>query len=139
MSFVKIARNIRGGAPLMGRQSAAPVLTMGQAEYQAAITEVLQATFGPLRNPVKALAAVANTNVRTAENWLAGRCAPSGLPMLRLMAQVPEFQARVRELTAMESDLDPRFERALNETIQLFQQSRRPREQFSLPRLRAVA
>lgn len=140
MSFDKSHRNLRGSAPLMG--ATAPVLQMGQAQYQAVITGVLQSTFGPMRNPVKALAAAANTNIRTAENWLAGRCAPSGLPLLRLMAQVPELQATIRQLTAMESDLDPRFEQAMHAAIAVFQQVRRPgREQFCIarPRLAAVA
>lgn len=138
MSFDKSHRNLSGRTPLMA--AAAPVLRMGQAEYQAEVTGVLQAVFGPQRNPVKALAAVANTNIRTAENWLAGRCAPSGLPLLRLMAQVPELQATIRRLTAMESDLDPRFEQAMHQAIAVFQQVRRPREQFCIarPRLAAV-
>ena len=137
MSFVKIHRNVRGSDPLMGK--AAPVLAIGQAEFEAVVSNALQAAFGHLRNPVKALAKVANKNERTAENWYTGKCAPNGLALLQLMAQVPELQAEVRRLTAMESDLDPRLERQLHETFLLFQQTRqRPREQFCLAPLRVA-
>lgn len=86
----------------------------------------LRRAFGDEKSAIKRIMRVANCNERAAENWYAGKNAPNALYLLRLIAEVPELQAEVRRLTAMESDLDPHFERAMSEAVRLFQQVRKP-------------
>lgn len=86
----------------------------------------LRRAFGDEKSAIKRIMRVANCNERAAENWYAGKNAPNALYLLRLIAEVPELQAEVRRLTAMESDLDPHFEKAMSEAVRLFQQVRKP-------------
>jgi len=102
--------------------AAAPVLDMRRAEFTEIVCGALEAAVANTRNPAKSLARIANTNVRTAENWLSRKCTPRGLTLLQLIAKVPELQAEVRRLTAMEADLDPMLEQQLSHTFRLFQQ-----------------
>jgi len=95
---------------------------MGQDDLTIATKNALRAAFGDSNSAIKRVAAVANCGARAAKNWLDGENPPSLLYALRLMAHVPEFQAEVRRLAAMESDLDPNFERAMSEAIAMFQQ-----------------
>ena len=116
-SHGKAGRNFRGGnGPMM----AAPVLALDQADYTSVIRETLQRAFASERNPVKRIAAAANTNIRTAKNWWEGRCTPGGLHLLKLMATVPAFQGEVRRLTAMESSLDPEFATAFDAALKAY-------------------
>lgn len=97
---------------------------IGQNEYTGLVRDALQRAFGRERHAIKRLATVANSNERTAKNWLEGRATPGGLHMLRLMATVPEFQAEVRRLTGMQSDMDPEFERELHDLFRAYQKVR---------------
>jgi len=106
--------------------AAAPILTMGQNELTRAISGALQSAFGDERDAAKRVAIIANTNDRTAENWLLGRNAPDVLHLLRLAAQIPELQAVVRQLAAMEADMDPELDRALSAVVTLMQRKARP-------------
>lgn len=82
--------------------------------------DTLQRAFSGRASPIKELAAAANINVRTAENLMAGRSAPSALVMLKLIASVPEFAAEVRRLTGMHNDIDPEFERDFQKLMQTY-------------------
>ncbi len=84
----------------------------------------LRAAFGETKAAAKNVARAANSNLRAAENWLAGRNAPDAVHMLRLMATVPEFAAEVRKLTGMASDMDPEFERDLSRLFTQWQRVR---------------
>ena len=54
---------------------------------------------------------------RTVENYTQGRCAPSGLNLLRCLATIPHLAAQADRLTGLEADLDPEAERARNDLI----------------------
>lgn len=112
-------QNFRGGPRMIA--ATAPIVGMGRAELRAWVTGTLRSTFGAEKHAAKRLALVADATPKAAENWLAGKCMPQGLSMLRLIALVPEFQAEARRLMAMEAELDPRFERQLQETFRLFE------------------
>ena len=71
--------------------AAAPIMKLGQAEYESAIHGALRRGFGHHRNPVGRIAEVANSNVSTARNWWERKCAPGGLHLLRLIAGEPIF------------------------------------------------
>jgi len=101
---------------------AAPIMRLGQAEYETAIHGALRRGFGHHRNPVGRIAEVANSNLSTARNWWERKCAPGGLHLLRLIAGEPTFQGEVRRLTGMATDLDPEFERGLVELYRLYQE-----------------
>jgi len=90
------------------------------------VASVLRNAFGDEKSAIKRIMDSAQCNERAAKNWYAGKNAPNALYLLRLIATVPELQAEVRRLTAMESDLDPHFERALSAAMTLFQKLRKP-------------
>lgn len=96
---------------------------MGQDDLTLAFSNSLREAFGETNAAVKRIAAVANCNERAARNWLEGRNPPTLLYAMRLMAHVPQLQGEMRRLAAMESSLDPNFERAMSQAIQLFQQA----------------
>lgn len=85
------------------------------------IAEALKRTFGNSKASAKLVAKAANSNAKTAANWLAGNNAPGAVHLLRLMATVPELQAEVRRLTGMEANIDPEFERDLHALFRTYQ------------------
>ncbi len=103
------------------RDLRAPIDEIGTNDFTEICGDALYTAFGRFSAPIKRIAQVANVNERTAKNWWEKKCAPGPIHTLRLMAHVPEFQGRMRELTAMEADLDPELERSLMETIRLMQ------------------
>ncbi len=100
---------------------AAPIDELGQGDLTTTIAERLRDHFGDDRHAVRKLAEAANTNERTAENWLLGKNAPGVLHFLKLMAAIPSLQAEVRRLCAMEADLDPELARDMQALITTFQ------------------
>lgn len=104
--------------------AALPIYQINQGELTQKLRGALVLAFSRERHPVKRLAEVADTNVATAKNWLEGRSTPQALQLLRLMATVPEFQAEVRKLTAMEADMDPEFARDFQKLATAFQARR---------------
>lgn len=89
------------------------------------VASALQNAFGDEKSAIKRIMDVSKCNERAAKNWYQGKNAPNALFLLRLIATVPELQAEVRRLTAMESDLDPHFERAMSQAMELFTRLRR--------------
>lgn len=66
--------------------NSAPVMKMGQQDMESELHGALVRAFSRHRNPVKQIADVANSNIRTARNWWEKKCAPGSLHLLRLMA-----------------------------------------------------
>lgn len=95
-------------------------LSIGQYEFTDRICDALRQHVEGNASGVKSLARAANANVRTVENWLAKRSTPDGLHLVRLMATIPEVQAEVRRLAAMEADLDPNFERDMDALVRTY-------------------
>ncbi len=62
---------------------------------------------------------MADSNERTARNWLEGKCLPDFMNMVRLMAASPELKAEVARITQMQIDLDPDAERAMSALAQI--------------------
>lgn len=98
----------------------APVMTLTQNALAETIGGVLRRAFGAERHAVKRLARATGASNRSAENWIAGECAPDAFYLLRLMATVPELASEVRRLTAM-GDADPEFLRDFTRAMQTFQ------------------
>lgn len=71
---------------------------------------------------LKELAQEIGCNVRTAENYVQGRNSPAGINMLRCLATNPVFAARVREVTGLMGDLDPR---AMHQAMKVMQEASR--------------
>lgn len=109
--------------PTPGKDAAedAPIDAIGTNEFTEICGDALYAAFGRMSAPIKRIAQVANVNERTAKNWWEKKCAPGPIHTLRLMAHVPEFQGRMRELAAMERDIDPDFQRAMADMVRLAQ------------------
>lgn len=98
----------------------APVMTLSQNDLVSTIGDTLRRAFGTERHAVKRLARITGASNRSAENWIAGECAPDAFYLLRLMAAVPELASEVRRLTAM-TDADPEFARDFMRAMQTFQ------------------
>jgi hypothetical protein len=96
-------------------------LNMTQRDGEEAVARALQAAFGFGRKAARAIADCANCNEKTALGWLNGHSSPGFIHTLRLMATVPEFQAEVRRLAAMATDLDPELERDLSDFVSRIQ------------------
>lgn len=94
---------------------------IGQDEFTQRICDAIRRSVAGDASGVKTIAKHANANVRTVENWLAKRSTPHALHLVRMMAAMPEVQAEVRRLAAMEADLDPEFERDLLTLIGTYQ------------------
>jgi hypothetical protein len=98
-----------------------PAYEITQGDWLKASQTAMQAHVGDNRSSAKKLADILECSPRTAENYLQGRTAPSGIHFLRALAVIPEFQAEVRRISQMQSDLDPEFERAANALLQIAQ------------------
>lgn len=59
------------------------------------------------------IAAIANSNARSARNWKEGANLPGAVAMLRLWAGVPRLRASLRRLAQLEADCDPALEAEL--------------------------
>lgn len=70
-------------------------VTVSAATYCETVHGFVRRHYGPLKCGVKLLAMAADVTVRTAENWLAGLCAPQGAPLLRLMVHDTAFRAEI--------------------------------------------
>jgi len=68
--------------------------------YSDVVRGVLDIKYRPLRNASKLLARQARVSHRTAENWLAGKNAPNGDALVKLMAHNDELAAEIFALVA---------------------------------------
>lgn len=98
-----------------------PAYEITQGDWIRASQKAMQAHVGNDKSGAKLLADILECSPRTAENYLQGRTAPSGLHFLRALASIPEFQAEVRRLSAMQADRDPEFDRAAMALLQVYQ------------------
>lgn len=85
------------------------------------VGDALRSHFGERRFAVKQIAAIANTNERTARNWYEKKNLPDLVHFFRLAAHVPELQAEARRLLALEAALDPLFARDLAQLVSSYQ------------------
>jgi hypothetical protein len=72
--------------------------------------------FGHYKSTHKAIARIAGSSPKTAENWTAAVSAPSLIYFLRLLPHSPSL----RKLIAMEQDCDPGFSRELIQLMQKY-------------------
>jgi hypothetical protein len=66
--------------------------------FTEVVSGVLQRHYGPMRCGRKVVARIAETSHRTADNWFAGRNAPKGPELIRLMAANDELKAEILRL-----------------------------------------
>lgn len=85
--------------------------------YQSAVVHDL----GAYRNAVKKLAEIEDSNTRTAKGHYEGDSLPGVVAFLRTAQQCPTLKAYVRQVLQMETDLDPNFERELNNLFRAYQ------------------
>lgn len=111
----EVTRQFRGDKRANFRGDSGKPLAFGlsQGQWQDASSAAMRAHVGNDRHAAKRLSNILECSPRTAENFLLGRTAPSGIHLLRAMAIIPEFAAEVRRLTGMEAALDPMFGRDL--------------------------
>lgn len=114
--FTKAQINWTRGRPNnMGQL--APIFDLDQHEYQSFVTTWLRKEVANDRSPVKALAEAAGSSVAAAKHWHGGDATPQGIYMSRLRARFPRFDAEMRRLEGMQSEMSPEFGRALNEML----------------------
>jgi len=92
----------------------APIRDMDGSQFQMVVTSIIRQVFGAERHGAKRLSSAAGVTVETAKNWLREEqpTTPQGLHLLRLMATVPELQAEMLRLAAIETSMPAEFERA---------------------------
>jgi len=112
-----------------------PAMALDQDGYTLLVADALQKDFGQGRNAIKRIAAAANSNIKAAKNWYYGVNAPGGLHLLRLMAHSPTLASEARRLAAMESNMDPAFERAMHQAVSLFMRLPRPEQDAAMRRM----
>jgi|SRR5688572_31051050 len=80
------------------------------------VADALVVDFGHYKSTHKAIARIAGSSPKTAENWTAAVSAPSLIYFLRLLPHSPSL----RKLIAMEQDCDPGFSRELIHLMQKY-------------------
>ena len=73
---------------------------MSASTYSEAVLTAISREYGSKPNAAKILARHARTSYRTAENWLAGICAPNGEKLVDLMASCDALADEVMRLVA---------------------------------------
>jgi len=102
------------------RPEIAELMALDTGDATMLVADALRADFGTSDHAVKRIARAANSNVRSAKNWLAGDNMPLGVHFLKLMAHSPTLRAEVRRLTAMEIEAHPDFQRYFNDAVRIF-------------------
>lgn len=111
----------RNGSDQSGENESAKsaqILFMDSYRLTERVKDTLNQAVAHRRQPDNYIAECAGANPTSAKNWRQGRCVPNALQFLRLAATIPEVRALVRELLAMESDLDPMLEQKIGELTQ---------------------
>ena len=80
-------------------------------DFTLSVAGVLRRAYGDTRSAVKNVAAIAGSNLRTAENWLTGKNAPQGPYLMALMADCDELTHEILRL-ARRDDLADTQKRA---------------------------
>jgi hypothetical protein len=96
----------------------APIADMDTFRLTERVSGALNEHVAYKRNPDSIIAEAADANLSSAKNWRQKRCVPNALQFLRLAAQIPEVRALVRELLAMDTDMDPMIEQKISELYQ---------------------
>lgn len=96
----------------------APIHDMDSFRLTERVSDALNEHVAYKRNPDSIIAEAADANLSSAKNWRQKRCVPNALQFLRLAAQIPEVRALVRELLAMDEDLNSEVEQRISELYQ---------------------
>lgn len=89
------------------------------AEVTEQIGEALiRSEIGRGRHAVKLIAQAANTNARSAQNWVEKRHAPSVASFINLCRRIPELKAVALRMLECDDAIDPEFERRFGEAAQ---------------------
>lgn len=118
-----VARKFRGDkrGKLRGEQGSNLAFGLTQLEWNEISAEAMRRHVGNDRSGAKLIADRLECSPRTAENYLQAKTAPSGIHFLRALAVIPEFQAEVRRISQMQTDMDPELERATAALLQAYQ------------------
>jgi hypothetical protein len=92
---------------------------MTQAEYTKRIQRAMHDEAGDGPGKAKRIAVKLECNEKTVQNWLDGKTTPSGILDRRALNKLPIYAAIVREIAAMEADLDPRLQAKYQELHRL--------------------
>lgn len=79
---------------------------------------LVRSEIGRARHAVKLIAEVANTNTRSAQNWVEKRNAPSVASFINLCRRIPELKAVALRLLEADDALDPMFAKKFNDVAQ---------------------
>lgn len=76
--------------------------SIGQGDFTVALANALRSVTAGARSSAKLLAEAANSNVRTAENWLAARAIPNTYHWECLKEAFPELDDEIRRLRGLD-------------------------------------
>lgn len=91
----------------LARMSTLTIRKIGQGDFTAALAGALRHITAGARSSAKLLAEAANSNVRTAENWLAARAIPNTYHWECLCEAFPELRSEIDRLRGAEQEGEP--------------------------------
>ena len=96
-----------------------PAFSITQGDWLKRVAHSMREEAGDRPGAAKYIAELIECSPKTAQSWLDGETAPSGILDLRAMNRLPAYAALKREVAAMESDMDPRLQAKLQELHRL--------------------
>lgn len=103
----------------IGRNIRCEAFTITQAEYTKRVQRAMHEEAGDGPGKAKRIAVKLECNEKTVQNWLDGKTTPSGILDRRALNKLPIYAALMREIAAMELDLDPRLQAKYQELHRL--------------------
>lgn len=96
-----------------------PAFSITHGDYLKLVRGAMRQEAGDRPGAAKFIAARIECSPKTAQSWLDGETAPSGILDCRAMNRLPAYAALKREIAAMETDMDPRLQAKYQELHRL--------------------
>lgn len=98
-----------------GRSTQPPAFSLNTNDWNALAAQALREHQDRHGLSDKEMARKIGANDRTYENYKSGKTAPSSVHLLRSISVIPELEAVVTEVCALEREIDPRAAQAMSE------------------------
>lgn len=106
---VQYRQKITGNIPANSNGNI-PAFNIAHRDYLKLVQGAMREDVGFRPGAAKVLAEKLKCSDKTAQSWLEGKTAPSGILDLRAMNKIPAYAALKREIAAMEIGIDPRLQ-----------------------------
>lgn len=89
------------------RMTAIAMRRLGRRDYTMIVAQALRNVTSGVQSAAKLIAGAANSNVRSAENWMSARTLPNAYYLDALREAFPELEAEIRRLRGLEGEGEP--------------------------------